>query len=139
MPEEIDIKIRELELNYAKMAEAMLDLRERIDSHKEYCGLPEYKANIDKTLEQMNNRANTIVGIIATIFFVYFSALSFLHLSKVNTTDFENKITEFKQEEIRRDERIQVLTEQQQQLQIELLKEVNEVKIEVTKLTRNMK
>lgn len=51
---------------------------------------------------------------------------------------FDKNITELKQNEIRRDERMQVLTENIQALQIKLLEEINSLRIETTKLSKTL-
>lgn len=135
---DLEERVRENEIHVGKLAESVLDLKERMESHKDYCPLPAYKETINETIAAINSKFNTTLGIIVTVFFVYFSALSFLQLNKVSENTFRATITDMKQEEIRRDERIQMLTEQQQQLQIELIKEMNLVKIEITKLSNNL-
>jgi len=136
--DDLEIRLRENELQVAKLAESMLDLRLRVDDHKDYCPIPSLKENTDKTFAEINSKFNTTLGIIVTIFFVYFSALSYLQLNKLSSDEFNRSINSMKQEEIRRDERIRMLTENQQQLQIELIKEMNLVKIEITKLSNNL-
>lgn len=135
MNEDFQERIRELELSQAKMTESMLDLRERIDTHKDYCPMPEHKENINKVIKESNERFNRVIGIIVAVFFVYFSALSYLQLNKVNNSEFKMFVSEAKQEEVRRDERVQLLTQQQQQLQIKLIEEMTLIKIEITKMS----
>jgi hypothetical protein len=136
--DELETRVRDTEVNVGKLAESIIDLRERIDTHKDYCPMPEHKETINKTITDLNSRFNNTLGIFVTIFIIYFSALSYIQLSKVNVDDFKTGMMEMKQEEIRRDERIQILTEQQQRLQIELIKEMNQVKIEVARLSNNL-
>ena len=135
---ELEDRIRENELQVAKLAESLLDLRTRVDDHKDYCPIPSYKESTDKTIAEINSKFNTTLGIIVTVLIIAFSSISYLQQNKVSDGIFKTTITEIKQEEIRRDERIQMLTENQQRLQIELIKEMNLVKIEITKLSNNL-
>jgi len=135
---ELEPRLREVELNHAKLAESFVDLKQRVETHKEYCGLPDYKNTVQDQFDSIKNRFNFVLGILVTILMVYFSGLSYLHLNKVNQTSFDSAIAELKRSEIRRDERMQVLAEQQQILQIKLLEEIGSLKVEITKLSRSL-
>lgn len=135
---DVDARIREIELNYAKLAESFLDLKQRVETHKEYCPLPEYKTQVKSDLYSMNTRFKNVLGILVTVLLVYLSGITYLYQNKTDNSSFENVIKEMKQAEIRRDERMQVITENQQVLQIKLLEEINSLKVEITKLSRNM-
>ncbi|MDX9694579.1 MAG: hypothetical protein RBT49_02210 [Bacteroidales bacterium] len=131
-------RIRELELLHARLAESVLDLKQKVESHKDYCPLPEYKKEVTEEFKKSNDKQKTVLSILVTVLIIYFSGLSYLHLNKVDSDVFDKNITELKQNEIRRDERMQVLTENIQALQIKLLEEINSLRIETTKLSKTL-
>jgi len=131
-------RIRELELLHARLAESVLDLKQKVESHKDYCPLPEYKKEVAEEFKKSNDKQKTVLSILVTVLVIYFSGLSYLHLNKVDSDVFDKNITELKQNEIRRDERMQVLTENIQALQIKLLEEINSLRIETTKLSKTL-
>lgn len=131
-------RIRELELLHARLAESVLDLKQKVESHKDYCPLPDYKKEVAEEFKKSNDKQKTVLSILVTVLIIYFSGLSYLHLNKVDSDVFDKNITELKQNEIRRDERMQVLTENIQALQIKLLEEINSLRIETTKLSKTL-
>lgn len=131
-------RIRELELLHARLAESVLDLKQKVDTHKDYCTLPEYKKEVAEEFKKNNEKHRTVLSILVTVLILYFSGLSFLHLNKVDNDVFDKNVSELKQNEIRRDERMQVLTENIQALQIKLLEEINSLKVETTKLSKTL-
>ena len=131
-------RIRELELLHARLAESFLDLKQKVETHKDYCPLPEYKNTVKGEFDSVKTRFNSVLGILVTVLLVYFSGLSYLHLNKLDSSSFDSVVKEMKQTEIRRDERIQVISEQQQILQLKLLEEINSLKIEITKLSKTL-
>lgn len=131
-------RIRELELLHARLAESVLDIKQKVESHKDYCPLPEYKKEVAEEFKKSNDKQKTVLSILVTVLIIYFSGLSYLHLNKVDSDVFDKNITELKQNEIRRDERMQVLTENIQALQIKLLEEINSLRIETTKLSKTL-
>lgn len=131
-------RIRELELLHAKLTESVLDLKQKVDTHKDFCPLPEYKKDVSDEFKKFNDKQKTVLSILVTVLVMYFSGLSYLHLNKVDNDDFDKNITELKQNEIRRDERMQVLTENIQALQIKLLEEISSLRIETTKLSKTL-
>ena len=135
---EQDQRIRELELLHARLAESVLDLKQKVDTHKDFCGLPEYKKEVSDEFRKFSDKQKTVLSILVTVLVMYFSGLSYLHLNKVDNDDFNKNITELKQNEIRRDERMQVLTENIQALQIKLLEEISSLRIETTKLSKTL-
>ena len=128
---EQDQRIRELELLHARLAESVLDLKQKVDTHKDFCGLPEYKKEVSDEFRKFSDKQKTVLSILVTVLVMYFSGLSYLHLNKVDNDDFDKNITELKQNEIRRDERMQAL-------QIKLLEEINSLRIETTKLSKTL-
>jgi len=133
-----DQRLRELELLHARLAESVLDLKQKVETHKDYCPLPEYKKEVHDEFKGLSERFKTVLGIVVTILVIYFSGLSYLHINKVSSDVFDSNLREIKQAEIRRDERMQILSENQQVLQIKLLEEINSLKIEITKLSKTL-
>lgn len=128
---EQDQRIRELELLHTRLAESVLDLKQKVDTHKDFCGLPEYKKEVSDEFRKFSDKQKTVLSILVTVLVMYFSGLSYLHLNKVDNDDFDKNITELKQNEIRRDERMQAL-------QIKLLEEISSLRIETTKLSKTL-
>lgn len=131
-------RLRELELLHARLAESVLDIKQKVDSHKDFCPLPEYKKEISEEFKLFYDRSKNILTILVTVLAFYFSGLSYLHLNKVDNSSFDSIMKDIKQAEIRRDERNIIISETIQNLQIKLLEEINALKIETTKLSKTL-
>lgn len=147
--EKLDGRVRDVESGLSGLATSVLDFKERIDEHKDNCPAREVRAEVelkikelrietDVRFERVSSKWNILVGSLITIGLFILGGIISLGNTKLNISDYEKHIEVNRQEEIRRDERIQIMYENQQKMQTDLIREMAELKLEISKVSQSL-